>query len=469
MPKRTCKFNSELEKEFPFIKKTKSDSDVRCLTCSTNFSVSHGGKSDISQHLKSEKHKLALSAASSSSTVSKFFKPITCGTAEMELAAAEGVFAFHTVSHCQSFRSMDCTTKIIQKIFEPKFTCARTKAEAVVVSVLAPFAENELKSDLDKATFISVSLDSSNHKELKMFPTLIRYFDLKTGVQVKLLDLQALPGETSDIVCDHLIKLLQNANVLDKVVGFSADNTNTNFGGAARSGKNNVFYKLKNYLGQDVVGIGCAAHIINNTIQSAADSLPIDMEAIVVKIYSHFYIYTVRVESFKEFCEEAAVEYKKLLGYSKTRWLALMPAVERLLKLFQPLKTYFLANDKSPKLIKDFFNDPCAELWLYFVHSQAVVFHSTVLQVEGQSVSAVQVASVLFDLRQKCEERLANKFIPLVVRNFIKQVGETVDKEYIVNTICTFYENCIEYLNMWAWHFDDMRKYQWITNSNRCS
>jgi hypothetical protein len=462
MPKRACKFNSELEKEFPYIKKTKSDSDVRCLTCNTHFSVSHGGKSDINQHIKSEKHKLALVAASSSNTVSKFFKSSTCGSKELELAAAEGVFAYHTVSHSQSFRSMDCTTKIIQKLFEPKFTCARTKSEAVVVNVLAPLAESKLKSDLSKAKFVSVSIDSSNHKELKLFPTLVRFFDDKTGVNVKLLELQALPGETSDIICDHLISVVKNANVFDKIIGFSADNTNTNFGGAARHGKNNVFYKLKNSLGKDVVGIGCAAHIINNSIQTAADSLPIDIEVVVVKIYAHFYIYTVRVESFKEFCEEAAVEYKKLLGYSKTRWLALMPAVERLLKLFEPLKTYFLANEKTPKLLKDFFNNPCAEVWLFFVHSQAAIFHSAVLQVEGQSVCAVQVAAVLSDLRRKCEERLVNKFVPLVVRNLITQTGEDVDKENIVNTICSFYENCIEYLNMWAWHFDDMKKFDWI-------
>lgn len=187
MPKRSCKFHSELEKEFPYIKKTKSDSDVRFLTYCTDFSVSHGGKSDITQHLKSEKHKVALSAASSSNTVSKIFKSVTAGVKELELAAVEGVFSYHAVSHCQSFRSMDCTSKIIQKLFEPKFSCARTKVEAVVVNVLAPYAESELKLDLDQVSFISVSLDFSNHKDLKMFPTLVRYFHPKTGVQVNPL------------------------------------------------------------------------------------------------------------------------------------------------------------------------------------------------------------------------------------------------------------------------------------------
>lgn len=84
----------------------------------------------------------------------------------------------------------------------------------------------------------------------------------------------------------------------------------------------------------------------------------------------------------------------------------------------------------------------------FFVHSQAAIFHSTVLQVEGQSLCSVKVAAVLSDLRQKYEKRLENKFIPLVVRNCLKQVDQTVDKEDVVSVICTFYKNCIEYLNM---------------------
>lgn len=125
--------------------------------------------------------------------MSKFFKSVTAGAKELELAAAEGVFSYHNISHCQSFRSMDCTLRIIQKLFEPKFSCARTY--------------------LDQANFVSVSLDSPNHKDLKMFPTLVRYFDPKSGVQVKLLELEVLPGETSEIICNHLTTVLQKTNI----------------------------------------------------------------------------------------------------------------------------------------------------------------------------------------------------------------------------------------------------------------
>lgn len=75
-----------------------------------------------------------------------------------------------------------------------------------------------------------------------------------------------------------------------------------------------------------------------------------------------FYIYTARVEELKDFCMFVEIEYKDILGYSETRWLSLMPSVERILKLFSALKSYFLSQDKVPLILKTFFNNSCAEL-----------------------------------------------------------------------------------------------------------
>jgi len=151
-----------------------------------------------------------------------------------------------------------------------------------------------------------------------------------------------------------------------KVIAFSADNTNCNFGGVARNGKNNVFYKLKEILNEDLIGVGCAAHILNNVVQIAADTLSIDVQVIIGKIFQHFYIYTVRVHALKEFCEFVNIEYKTMLGHSKTRSLFLFSALTRLIDMFDGLKSYFLSIDKCPTLIKDFFNNPLSYLILIF-------------------------------------------------------------------------------------------------------
>lgn len=97
--------------------------------------------------------------------------------------------------------------------------------------------------------------------------------------------------------------------------------------------------------------IGCNAHILSNAINTASSSMPIDVEVIVTNIYLYFSRFTVRVASLKQFCEEADVEYKKLLGYSKVRWLALTPAIERILQIYEPLRSNFLSLERCPTIL----------------------------------------------------------------------------------------------------------------------
>jgi hypothetical protein len=132
-----------------------------------------------------------------------------------------------------------------------------------------------------------------------------------------------LPGETWEIIFKSLHDIFKREKLCEKLVAYCADNANTNFGGASRKGAQTVFSKINNELPQAFIAVGCAAHIIHNTIQTGPDLLPLDLEHL------------------KHLCEEAEIEYKELLGFSKTRWLALLPAVDRILKLFSPLKSSF--------------------------------------------------------------------------------------------------------------------------------
>jgi hypothetical protein len=114
--------------------------------CKSVFSISHGGRNDIEKHIRANKHKESLAAkASSKKFYSFFFVGKTIGDKELDLAAKEGTFTFHTVVHNQSFQSMDCTSTINRKLFEPKFTCTQTRIRAFVVNVLAPPKEKSLK------------------------------------------------------------------------------------------------------------------------------------------------------------------------------------------------------------------------------------------------------------------------------------------------------------------------------------
>lgn len=370
-PKRgKCVFNAELAKKYLFMEKVenKTASDVHCNTCNSDFNIAFAGKSDIERHIASGKHKDALQAASTSRTVTQFFPSAT----DYNVAACEGVWSYHVIQANHSFRSSDCASQILRSCFEiRKFHCAKTKCEAIATNVFAPFSRDVLKNDLAKRRYLTLSTDASNHGNVKMMPVVVRYFVPTIGVQVKMLEFSSEKGEKAHIIATMLTETARKHEISDKIVGFCADNCPTNFGSAERGGRKNVFYRLKQWK-PELIGVGCAAHVVHNSLKYSCDLMPLDIECIVVKIYSYFYIYTVRVEALKSICESTEVEYKQLLGYAKTRFLALGPAIGSIINLFEPLKQYFLGIAKCPLKTKNFSEEPLSKLWLLFAKEQVI-------------------------------------------------------------------------------------------------
>lgn len=114
MPKHKCSFNINLQQEYLFVKQRKDDNtaDVTCEKCRV---LGHGGVSDMEKHLKSEKHRLVYQAAASSSSMLSFFKRTDLPTSkDLDIAAADGTWAFHTLQRNYFFLSNDWTSLLIQ-------------------------------------------------------------------------------------------------------------------------------------------------------------------------------------------------------------------------------------------------------------------------------------------------------------------------------------------------------------------
>jgi hypothetical protein len=103
---------------------------------------------------------------------------------------------------------------------------------------------------------------------------------------VKVLELVYLGGETSDLLFSYVLEVLHKLDLLAKVIAISADNINANFG----------CKKLQAETSNNLIGIGCPAHVVRIAVQTAADCLPIDLQLVINKIHQHFHIYSVRVE-----------------------------------------------------------------------------------------------------------------------------------------------------------------------------
>jgi hypothetical protein len=104
MPKRRCVVTESLEAEYPFLKEDQKVGKVLCSICKSQFSVEHGGRSDILQHIKKRKHTIAAETKSCSKKVTSFFTKETITDGCKHIAAEEGMFAFHTIK--QTFLSI---------------------------------------------------------------------------------------------------------------------------------------------------------------------------------------------------------------------------------------------------------------------------------------------------------------------------------------------------------------------------
>ena len=419
MPKRKCKFTDELKKKYPCFRLGRDASEAECMTCraGTFVSVANKGGSDLEAHVHSAKHKTAARGESSSSKVTDFFVSKT----DTSVTAAEGTLAFHTIKHHNSYRSIDCTSGLLRKIFPDsvtaqKISSAGTKTEAIVNAVIAPHSVEVALEALKEIPYCGVSTDGSNHGAEKIFPLLIQYFDWKNGgLQSKLIEIKSTPNESADTITEYIRETLEKKGIFSKCIAFTGDNCNTNFGGIRRPEEGrNVFAKLKKSLqNESLIGVGCPAHILNNCVHHGADTLDVDIENIIFKIYQHFHIYTVRTENLKEYCEFADVEYRTLLSHSKTRWLSLFPGIERLLQMYPALKAFFLSQEKPPMLLKKFFEDEFSEIYLCQMHSLMCIFQTRIKEMERENNSVVEVKKILDKVHTMLHERKTNNFMSL--------------------------------------------------------
>jgi hypothetical protein len=104
-----------------------------------------------------------------------------------------------------------------------------------------------------------------------------------------------------------------------------------------------------------------------------------------------------------------------ILGYAQTRWLALLPATERVLKLFLPLKSHFQSQDICPLFLLNLFETSLS----YFVHSQASSFHEAVKKVEGQRANVLEVTDCISGLKTALMFKLEDCFLLSAVRTIL--------------------------------------------------
>uniref|UniRef100_A0A914X1D3 Uncharacterized protein n=1 Tax=Plectus sambesii TaxID=2011161 RepID=A0A914X1D3_9BILA len=437
-PKRKSVYKVDFAKEFQGIRKGKDDYHTHCIPCKDEINLTAMGKTAIVQHQEKPKHNENAKAAATTRSLSNFLSSHSAPTTtDDKTAAAEGAWAFHVATHNQSFSSTDCCSSdaLFQTMFSDsdvakKFSCGQDKTKVILTGVLAP------------------------------------YFTASKGVQVRLLDMESLPGEDSTMVANFIAQVLGKHQLqFENLVSFCADNAPVNFGDPQLAGLNNVFKKLQEKK-KNLIPVGCPAHILHNAAQKAADRLPIDIEAIVFKLASYFKGSTCRHENFKDICKFFEINYETIPSHGPTRWLTLGKVIDRVLKLWDPLTTLFTSKDKSPRIFEEFFSLDESLPVLQFLHSVLGVFEKPLLLLQKSKGLLPELIDIVNSFKQQLNKRKTRKFFGASTRVSLQRLGRQEEVSLGLSFL-EFYTTVIEYIDKW-FHVEFLpTNISWIMLSKR--
>ncbi|XP_039356465.1 uncharacterized protein LOC120382989 isoform X2 [Mauremys reevesii] len=396
-----------------------------------------------------------------SSTIDKFF--VNADTyEEQHTCMAELLLTYHGVKHHHSYHSQDCGNKLYPSIFTDskiasRIHCGRRKAKALIENVLAPHSLKLAVQDIGSTSF-SIVTDASNKGNTKLFPVAIRYFNKDKGSCTRIIDFLEDADETSEAIANKLRSCLQNAGLIhNKIVAYGADNASVNFGK-----HKSVLVHLKQMLDlPNLVPGHCSTHIVHNTVKHGLKMLSYDVENLVIKVFSEFSSCAKNISELKEFLDFMETEYSEILCHVPTRFLILFTAVDRLLKNWPALKSYFVGKgeetvscaiwaflSEQEDTVSDDDIITLPELYIYFVHNIMSQFNNTIKVLESDYIQVTELYAIFNKLRREIQIRQEQGFYGYKVTQFLKKLPPNKQNKF-VGDAQQVYTRMLQYLEKW--------------------
>ena len=181
---------------------------------------------------------------------------------------------------------------------------------------------------------------------------MVCYFVPDVSEKVKLLEFKPLLAETAVIHSEYLISVLEQNELKEKIVGFCADNCNTNFRDVKTRRQIIVFQSKKKYWKRSDRDWMCSSHCAQLPLACCCRQSPRIRRKSGCQNLQAFHIYTVQL---KQFCDLVEIEYQRISLQGNTKFLSLLPAIQRMLEMSEGLKSYFNSQEGCPPPIKNCF------------------------------------------------------------------------------------------------------------------
>jgi hypothetical protein len=193
-----------------------------------------------------------------------------------------------------------------------------------------------------------------------------------------------------------------------QAVSLSVDNTNSMIGA------HNSFASRCKAQNPDIYVLGCPCHLAHIAASNANDAFTeiagVNVEDLLIDLFYWFEKSTKRKGTLVEYMEFCNQEYAKILKHSSTRWLSLERCVERTIKKYAGLKSYFLSEhfaDARFQRLHKAFENPLTEVVLYFHHASIPLFTSFNMLLQSEE----PLIHIVLDSVTKLGKTLGNRII----------------------------------------------------------
>ncbi|XP_061784362.1 uncharacterized protein [Nerophis lumbriciformis] len=341
--KYACPLQNDWKQEFQFIQdSSKGKEYVACKFCRSDFSIEHGGRTDILIHERSANHKAAATQPSIMGHLAKW-RPEGVTYAEtkmsMLIAASDIPFSFADVFN-KSVKDMFPDSEIARQ-----YSNCRTRATQIMKGAIAPELDKEVIELCQNQPFGLMCDESTSRDTDKDFVILARVCDPKTQeVVTRFLHMSVCNIGTEQNLFESLNTVLSDRQVdWRNVVAFNSDNASV-----MKGMHNSVVSRIKD-MQPSLIDMGCICHLVQLATGCGIKALRQPIEDILSSIYAHFDISAKPCKIFKEFVEFTDSETLKILQHCETRWLSLLTCINRVLNQWDALQAYFAGHEDVEK------------------------------------------------------------------------------------------------------------------------
>ena len=272
-------------------------------------------------------------------------------------------------------RSQFCDSKVAAQ-----YHSASTKTMCVLNGAVTPSLLSELVGKMKVSAF-SIMVDGSNDSGLeKMNPITVRIFDVNS-VNTYFLDMCPTASSTAEGIFTgmngRLVKLLGMENPWMNCTAVGVDNTSVNIGV-----RNSLKVRVQ-ACNPSIYFNGCPCHVFHNAAQKSAKQFSVvssvDVEEFVVNIFYWFDKSTKMknmLQDYSQFCDHS---YRFVIKHVSTQWQSLELAIERILKQFPGLASYFKSEDEGQarfRQLQENFQNPMLLRSISFFQSVLPTFCS---------------------------------------------------------------------------------------------